>query len=75
MGPGTAGQWAEVGPGLGGRDELGPPGEGTHYSSCLGQVGVVGREAPAVAGRHSIGLLVAQPHGIHGLAAAPDNSL
>lgn len=63
-----------MGPGSGGLG-AGRAGEGTHYPSCLGQVGIVGREAPAVAGGHGVGLLVAQPHGVHGLAAAPDDPL
>lgn len=31
----------------------------THYASCLGQVRVVGGEAPTVASRHGAGFLVA----------------
>lgn len=80
---GTAGRWEEVRPGLrrkGAPRALGrKAGQGksgdTHYASCLGQVRVVGGEAPTVAGRHGVGFLVAQSHGIHGLAPAPDDPL
>lgn len=48
---------------------------GTYYSWWLWNILVVVAEAAAVAGGHRVLLLIAEPHSVHGLTAAPDHSL